>query len=58
MGNTGTLHEALLLPLLFLLYVSKLFEIVDSHLPCTHCYAPDNTKFFFTMESYIADVSQ
>ena len=59
-------------PLLFSLYASKLFKIVESHLPNSHCYA-DETQLYIAfrsgndleetaaitaMESCIADISQ
>ena len=59
-------------PLLFSLYASKLFKIVESHLPNSHCYADDTqlyiafrsgndleeTAAITAMESCIADISQ
>ena len=59
-------------PLLFSLYASKLFKIVESHLPNSHCYADDmqlyiafrsgsdleETAAVTAMESCIADISQ
>ena len=59
-------------PLLFSLYASKLFKIVESHLPNSHCYADDTqlyiafrsgndleeTAAITAMESCIADVSR
>ena len=59
-------------PLLFSLYASKLFKIVESHLPNPHCHADDTqlyiafrsgngleeTAAITTMESCIADISQ
>ena len=59
-------------PLLFSLYASKLFKIVESHLPNPHCYADDTqlyiafrsgndleeTTAITAMESCIADISQ
>ena len=59
-------------PLLFSLYASKLFNIVESHLPNSHCYADDTqlyiafrsgndleeTAAITAMESCIADISQ
>lgn len=59
-------------PLLFSLYASKLFKIVESHLPNLHCYADDTqlyiafrpgndleeTAALTAMESCIADISQ
>ena len=59
-------------PLLFSLYASKLFKIVESHLPNPHCCADDTqlyiafrsgndleeTAAITAMESCIADISQ
>ena len=59
-------------PLLFSLYASKLFKIVESHLPNSHCYADDTqlyiafrsgndleeTAAITAMESCIADISK
>ena len=33
--------------LLFVLYASKIFQIVDKHLPGIHCYAEDNQLYLF-----------
>ena len=57
---------------MFSLYVSKLYEIVESHFPHTHCYADDTQLYLafrpgndlneaaarIAMESCIADISQ
>ena len=32
-------------PLLFMIYASKLFDIIEGHLPAVHCYA-DNTQLY------------
>ena len=32
-------------PLLFTVYTSKLFDIVERHLPCVHCYADDTQLY-------------
>ena len=32
-------------PLLFVLYASKVFQIVDKHLPSIHCYADDSQLY-------------
>ena len=59
-------------PLLFSLYASKLFKIIESHLPNPHCYADDmqlyiafrsgnymeETAAITAMESCIAVISQ
>ena len=59
-------------PLLFSLYASKLFKIVESHLPSPHCYADDTQRYIAfrpgndveetaaitAMESCIADINQ
>ena len=59
-------------PLLFFLYASKLFKIIESHLPNPFCYADDTqlyiafrsendlkeTAAITAMESCIADISQ
>ena len=37
-------------PLLFSLYASKLFKIVESHLPNPHCYA-DDTQLYIAFRS-------
>ena len=41
----GVPHGSCLGPLLFVLYVSKLFEIVESHLPEVHAYADDTQLY-------------
>ena len=33
--------------LLFVLYASKIFQIVDKHLPGIHCYADDSQLYLF-----------
>ena len=39
-------------PVLFLFYVSKLFEIINKHLPCSHGYADDTQLYLsFSPES-------
>ena len=32
-------------PLLFILYASKLFDIIDNHLPDSHCFADDSQLY-------------
>ena len=41
----GVLQGSCLGPLLFILYVSKLFTIVERHLPEVHAYADDTQLF-------------
>ena len=70
--KSGIPQGSCLGPLSFSLYASKLFKIVESHLPNTHRYA-DDTQLYITfrsgnhleettaitaMESGIADISQ
>ena len=43
-------------PLLFLIYVSKLFRVVEDHLPHVHCYA-DDTQIYLSFKP-ISNTSQ
>ena len=68
----GVPQRSCLGPLLFCLYASKLFKIVESHLPSPHCYGDDTqlciafrpgndleeTAAITAMESCIADINQ
>ena len=41
----GLPQSSCLGPILFMLYTSKLFEIIKYHLPMIHCYVPVKSKF-------------
>ena len=44
---TGAFHKGSCLgPLLYIIYSSKLFNIIERHLPNSHCYADDSQIYF------------
>jgi retron-type reverse transcriptase len=43
--KNGVPQGSCLVPLLFVLYVSKLFQILESHLPDAHAFADDNQLY-------------
>ena len=45
--TSGVPQGSCLGPLLVVLYASKIFQIVDKHLPGIHCYAEDNQLYLF-----------
>ena len=48
--GSGVSQGSCLCPLLFVMYTSKLFEIVQAHLPDVHCFA-DDTQLYLSFKS-------
>ena len=47
--DCGVPQGSCLEPLLFVIYASNLFKIVEKHLPTTHCFA-DDTQLYFSFK--------
>ena len=53
--NFGAPQGSCLGPILFTLYASKLFDIIDNHSPDSHCFADDTQLFVSFKPDYPCD---
>ncbi|CAB4035957.1 Hypothetical predicted protein, partial [Paramuricea clavata] len=52
--SCGVPQDSCLGPLLYVIYASKLFDIIEKHLPDAHCFADDSQPYLaFKPDSYM-----